>query len=287
MSVTASRSASSVATGTEAEELTDAERAAIEVAIAPKRIDRIITQLSYFSPLLLLLVWEGLSRAGILDARFFPPPSKILVVLWQDLASGELLTDVLATLSRFLVGYAMGVIPAIIIGVTLGLFSRVRQLISPIFQALYPVPKIAIFPLILFIFGVGEMSKYVIIAIGAFFPVLFNTLSGIVQMPQIYSDVAHNAGANPIQRCVTVIFPAVLPNIFTGLRLAAGVSYVLIAAAEFVGAKSGVGYYIWMSWETFTVGEMFAGIIVISTMGYLTLLLLDGLEYLLVPKSAR
>jgi NitT/TauT family transport system permease protein len=287
MSTLLASPAAVVATERQPPPLSDAERAKIEKAIQPKAYDRALTQLSYFSPLLLLLIWEGLSRAHLLDTRFFPPPSTILVVLWQDLASGELVADILATLSRFWVGYAMGAIPAIIIGVTLGLFSRVRQLISPIFQALYPVPKIAIFPLILFIFGVGEMSKYVIIAIGSFFPVLFNTLSGIVQMPRIYTDVAHNAGATRAQRCLTVILPAVLPSIFTGLRLAAGVSYVLIAAAEFVGAKSGVGYYIWMSWETFTVGEMFAGIIVISTMGYFTLLLLDFVEHLLVPKSAR
>src|SRR6185436_19074116 len=145
------------------------------------------------------------------------------------------------------VGYLMGAMPGIAIGLLLGLSRPFRRVLGPIFSALYPVPKIAILPLILLIFGVGDASKFVVIAIGVFFLMLYNTMSGVMQTPQIYLDVARNAGATRVQTFTRIAFPAALPSIFTGLKLAAGSSYIIIAAAEFLGARSGVGFFIWAS----------------------------------------
>src|SRR5690606_16670730 len=160
----------------------------------------------------------------------------------------------------------------LVLGLILGLSAPIRRILGPVFAALYPVPKIAILPLILLIFGPGDASKYVIIAIGVFFLMLYNTLGGVVQTPQIYLDVAKNARASRFQTFVRIALPSALPNIFTGLRLAAGSSYIIIAAAEFLGARSGVGFFIWASWQTFAVSRMFVGIVVISAMGYFTIL---------------
>ncbi|WP_244439641.1 ABC transporter permease [Nitratireductor aquibiodomus] len=106
----------------------------------------------------------------------------------------------------------------------------------------------------------------------------YNTMGGVLQTPQIYMDVAKNAGASRFQTFTRIAFPAALPSIFTGLKLAAGSSYIIIAAAEFLGARSGVGFFIWASWQTFAVSRMFVGIVVISVMGYLTILALEALE---------
>lgn len=272
----------------------DAERAAAQIELAqlearvrPAKLDKVLDIASLFSPLLLLLLWEAISRLGWIDARFFPPPSGIAHQMIDDFRSGELLDHIGATLSRVAVGYVMGGVPALLLGMTMGLFKRPRQILSPIFHTLYTVPKIAILPLILFIFGIGEMSKYVVIAIGAFFLILFNTLTGVLQIPSIYFDVAKNAGASRLQVYRTVALPAALPSIFTGLKLAAGTSYVLIAASEFVGAKTGVGYYIWSSWQLFSVPKMFVGIVVISAMGYLTITAIEGLQRVLIPYAGR
>ena len=157
----------------------------------------------------------------------------------------------------------------------LGVFTKARVVVAPILSALYVVPKIAIFPLVLVIFGIGDSSKWVIVAIGAFFLAFFNTLTGVMQTPRIYLDVARNTGASRLQFFSTVAWPAALPNMFTGLRLAVGTSFIVIAAAEFVGSKSGVGWMIWTAWQTMSVSRMFVGIIAISFMGYLSQLIIE------------
>lgn len=255
----------------------------IERLKAPARRERIYRILSYFSPLLLLLLWEVAAQVALIDRRFFPPPSAIAGTAWQMIASLELFDHIGATLRRVWVGYAMGAVPGVLLGLILGLSAPARRVLGPIFAALYPVPKIAILPLILLIFGVGDASKFVVIAIGVFFLMFYNTLGGVMQIPQIYLDVARNAGATKFQTFRRVALPSALPSIFTGLKLAAGSSFIIIAAAEFLGARSGVGFFIWASWQTFAVSRMFVGIVVISALGYLTILALEALERHFVP----
>lgn len=255
----------------------------MERLVAPARRDRIIRIVSYFSPILILVFWELSSRFGLVDRRFFPPPSAIVDTAWQMIASLELFRHIGATFQRVLVGYIMGAIPGIAAGLALGMSRGLNRFFGPIFAALYPVPKIAILPLILLLFGIGEMSKYVVVAIGVFFLMFYNTLGGVRQTPQIYLDVAHNAGASRLQTFWRIAIPSALPSIFTGLRLSAGTAYIVIAATEFLGAKSGVGFFIWASWQVFAVARMFVGIVTISLMGYLTILALELIERRLVP----
>jgi NitT/TauT family transport system permease protein len=250
---------------------------------APYRNERIYRTLSYFSPILILLLWEASAQLELIDRRFFPPPTAIMDTFLEMVVSLELFVHMGATLQRVAVGFLMGGIPGLVVGIVLGLFPRMRQIFGPIFSALYPVPKIAILPLILLIFGVGDMSKYVVIAIGVFFLMFFNTLGGVRQTPQIYLDVARATGATRLQTLRQIALPSALPQIFTGLKLSAGTSFIIIAAAEFLGARSGVGFFIWSSWQTFSVSRMFVGIVTISLMGYLTLLAIDLIERRLIP----
>jgi NitT/TauT family transport system permease protein len=263
------------------------DAAEIERRVRPPARERVFAIASYFSPIVILALWELLSRTERLDSRFFPAPTSIADTFWEELADGRLLSNAGATMQRVAVGYAMGAIPAILLGLTLGLFKRPRQLLGPIFAALYPVPKIAIFPLLLLIFGIGNMSKYVAIAIGVFFLVFYNTLGGVMQVPRIYIDVARNAGASRFQLFRTVAFPCALPNVFIGFRLAAATSFIVVAAVEFVGSRNGIGYYIWASWQTFAVSKMYVGIVVIATMGYLTTVLIEQAERRTVPWARR
>jgi NitT/TauT family transport system permease protein len=263
---------------TQAAPADEATREEVLQAVRPRKRERWFTFASYFSPLVILLIWEGSSRGELIDQRFFPPPSSIIDTFWEQLTDGRLPEHVRATLKRVAVGYAMGAIPAVALGILLGTFRWPRQIVTPIFAALYPIPKIAIFPLLLLIFGIGDMSKQVAVAIGVFFLVFYNTLSGVLQVPQIYTDVARSSGASRLQTFRTVSFPASLPNIFTGLRLAAGTAFIVIAAAEFVGARSGLGYFIWISWTTLAVSKMYVGIVVISVLGYIATLAITLLE---------
>jgi NitT/TauT family transport system permease protein len=239
--------------------------------------------LSIFSPVLLLVLWEVLVQVGILDKRFFPAPSSITTTFTNLITSGELWKHLTASISRILIGFALGAIPALLLGITMGLFRWPRAFFSPMIAALYPIPKIAILPLIMLIFGLGEPSKWVIIAIGVFFLVLYNTMAGVMNIPNIYLDVGKNFGASRIQFYWTIALPGALPLIFTGMKLAAGVALLIIVAAEFVGAKTGIGYLIWQSWQTFSVETMYVGLIVIAVLGYLVSLAMDELEHFLIP----
>lgn len=249
---------------------------------ARHRVDP-LALLSLFSPLLILVFWEVGARTGVVDTRFFSSPSAVLSTLGKLIASGEIVRHTGYSMMRAAAGLLLGGIPAVVIGLTMGLFPWVRAILQPIVGAIYPVPKLALLPLILLIFGLGEMSKIVVIAIGVFFPILINTTAGVLNINPIYRDVARSHGASRWNSYVTVALPGALPMIFAGLEIALSVSLLLIVAAEFVGAQNGLGYMIWNSWQTFSVERMFAGLIVISAIGYLSNIALHAVKARVIP----
>jgi NitT/TauT family transport system permease protein len=182
----------------------------VERLEAPVRRDRVFRIVSYFSPI--LIFWELASRGGLVDRRFFPPPSGIAETAWKMTASGEIFMHIWATFQRVAIGYMLGAIPGLLFGLALGSSVRLNRVLGPIFAALYPVPKIAILPLILLLFGIGELSKWIVVAIGVFFLMFYNTLSGVRQTPRIYLDVARNAGASRLQTFARISIPAALPS---------------------------------------------------------------------------
>lgn len=235
------------------------------------------------SPVLLLSVWELSSKLDLIDARFFPPPSEIIHYLIFTSPDEGLLGDISASLSRVFWGYLSGCTLGILVGIAMGMNNLIRNLFYPLVAVSYPIPKIAILPLIMLIFGIGEMSKIIVVAIGSFFLVLMNTLHGVESLAKIYHDVAQVYSVKRINKIFKIIIPGALPSIFTGLRLAIGYSLVIVVAAEFSGADAGIGYLIWQSWETFSIKSMYAGIFVISTLGFIFAITLDRLERYLVP----
>ncbi len=238
---------------------------------------------SLLSPLLLLLLWEVASRVGLVRIVFFPPPSAIVGEFFEMLISGILIKHVRISLFRVFAGFFAGTLPAVVIGLTMGLFPFVRKALEPVVAALYPIPKLALLPLIMLIFGLGETMKIVTIASGCFFLVLINTVAGVVNIEPIYLDVAKNYGASRKDFYLTVALPGAMPMIFTGLKLGMGVSLLLIVAAEYVGARSGIGYLIWTSYQTFNLEQMYIGLIMMSFFGYLFTLGLNELERIIIP----
>ena len=243
--------------------------------------------LSILSPIALLLVWELLVRAGLLDPRFFPPPSRVAVRFAAMVADGTLAQHLGISLLRVILGFAAGAIPAVVIGLTMGLFPVVRAVLEPIVAAIYPIPKIALLPLLLMIFGVGETFKVVTIALGCFTLVLVNTVAGVVNIERIYVDVARNFGASRLDFYRTVAWPGALPMIFAGLKLGMGVSLLLIVAAEMIGARSGLGYLIWNSYQVWDMAAMYIGLVLMSFFGYVFTMALNELERLVLPWRPR
>lgn len=243
--------------------------------------------LALLSPVLLLAMWEALVRLGVLDARFFPAPSAIVGTFVSLAASGELVQHLEASLQRVLLGFVVGAAPALALGLVMGLSRWARAALNPIIAATYPLPKSAILPLVMLIFGLGDASKVALVAIGVFYLVLMNTMAGVLTIPPIFFDVGRNLGASRLQTFRTIALPGALPLVFAGLRLGLGLGLILIVIAEIVGARSGIGYLIWQAWTIFQVERMYVGLVVIAVLGWLAALGLDSLERALVPWKPR
>jgi NitT/TauT family transport system permease protein len=243
--------------------------------IAAKRRDRII---SIASPIGLLVAWEIAARLGFVDVRFFPAPTTIIGVLVDLARSGELMENVGISLQRIMLGFFLGGIPGIIIGIVMGISRPVRAFVDPLIAATYPIPKSSILPLILLIFGLGEMSKVMMVAIGVFYPVAINATAGVLQISPIYLDVGKSFKASRWDTFRTIALPGALPFIMTGVKLGMGLALILIAVAEMVGARSGIGYMIWSAWETFSVGRMYAGLFIIALIGFVLSLAVNEVE---------
>jgi len=239
--------------------------------------------LAIMSPLALLALWEITAQVGLLDTRFFPAPTRIASQFVELVQSGELLANTWVSLQRLFFGFLLGGIPALILGLIMGLYRPIRAAIDPLIAATYPIPKSAVLPLILLIFGLGEMSKIVMVAIGVFFPVAINTIAGVLEIDRIYHDVSKNFGASRWQVFRTVALPGAMPLIMTGVKLGIGMGLILIAIAEMVGAKSGLGYMIWNAWQIFSVETMYVGILVISVLGVLFTVIMNELEQVIIP----
>jgi NitT/TauT family transport system permease protein len=250
-----------------------------QARLAARRRDRI---LSIASPLGLLIAWELAAQAGAIDVRFFPAPSAIIGKLIEMARSGELTDNVLISLERIVLGFLLGGVPAILIGIAMGIWRPVRAIVDPLIVATYPIPKSSLLPLILLIFGLGEMSKVMMVAIGVFYPMAINATAGVLQINEIYLDVGKSFKASPWDTFRTIALPGALPFIMTGVKLGAGLALILIAVAEMVGAKSGIGYMIWSAWETFAVRKMYVGLLVVAVIGFVISLVLNEVERLLI-----
>ena len=248
--------------------------------LASRRRDSLI---SFLSPLLLLGLWEVLVHLGQIDKRFFPAPSSIIAAAYELAITGKLHDHVFKSLWRLAQGFVLGGVPALVIGVLMGIWRPLRALVDPLISATFPIPKSSILPLVLLIFGLGEMSKIMMVAIGVFYPVAINATAGVLQINKVYMDVGRSFKASSWSVFWTVALPGALPFIMTGIKLGAGLGLVLIAVAEMIGAKSGLGYMIWSAWETFAVEQMYVGLMMFAIIGFLLSWSLDALERWLIP----
>jgi NitT/TauT family transport system permease protein len=238
------------------------------------------------SPIGLLLLWQLLLMAGLGDRRFIPAPTDIAVKFWELVANGELATHVGVTLYRVFAGFFAGVIPAVAMGLLMAMFKPVRIFFDPLIAVIFPIPKVALMPLLLLAFGFGDASKIALVAIAVFFPVIVNTYVGAANIEKIYWDVAKNYGASQTVLFTRVVFFGALPTIFAGLRIAMAVSFIVLVAAEFVASKTGIGYLIWNSWELLQVDIMFVGIVAVGILGLITSVLMQEIERKVIPWKA-
>ncbi|MET3394384.1 ABC-type nitrate/sulfonate/bicarbonate transport system permease component [Variovorax sp. 1140] len=218
-----------------------------------------------------LAAWEIAPRVipGI-NTKMFPPPSQVAgVFVEMTFRTGEIWPHVGASLLRALWGFLLGASCGIVAGVLTGRSATLRQFTDPVLHGLRAIPAIAIVPLAIVWFGLGDLSKVMLIAWGAFFPVWVNTFIGVRDIPVVYLRSAAALGAGPLATMVQVALPAALPFVFAGLRQATAVSFVVLVAAELVGAEQGLGFLISFAHLVFRVDIMFVGLLFLGAIGFL------------------
>lgn len=239
--------------------------------------------ISILTPLVLLAAWELAARTGAIDVIFFPAPMAILAEFVVMLRSGELIEHTVISLTRIIIGFSLGTALGMALGLAIGLNKTVAAMLQPLIDLTFPIPKVGLLPLVIIIFGLGEASKYVIIAISCFYLVVINTVAGVRQIDRTYLDVGRNYHADRLLMFTDVAFPGALPTIMAGVKISMGVSLIIIVSAESLAAKSGIGFLIWTSWQVFQVEKMYVGLLVSALLGLGFTVLLNFIERKLIP----
>ncbi|WP_330229194.1 ABC transporter permease [Nocardia sp. NBC_00508] len=216
---------------------------------------------------LFLLVWQLAPTVGLVDEVFLPPFSVVVQAFADLVASGEMWTHISASLSRSLVGYAIALSVGIPVGVSIAWYKPVADFLNPILELFRNTAALALLPVFLLILGIGETSKVAIVVYASFFPILLNTITGVRTVDPLLIKSAASLGFSPLRLFQKVILPAALPSIFTGLRMAAASSILVLLAAEMFGARAGLGYLITAAQQNFAIPNMYAGILAISLLG--------------------
>ena len=189
-----------------------------------------------------LALWEIVARLNLIPGQFFFPPfSTVVMEFYYLTANGVLGDNFLASLVRVLIGFCAGSIAGIAMGIIMGWREGINKTLHPIISLFYPIPAIGWLPLLMLWIGINEMLPITIIFICSFFPVLYNTITGIRNVNKDYIQAARTLGASDARILATVVMPLALPNIFTGLRLEAGMAWRVIVAAEMVAIPTGIG----------------------------------------------
>nr|WP_303657367.1 ABC transporter permease [Asticcacaulis aquaticus] len=209
-----------------------------------KSITRSLSRARWLSPLALLLLWEAGSRSGIIPARTLAAPSTVIETLWQMVVSGELPSNLLVSAGRVLLGLAIGVSSGIILGLVSGLSRQGEVAIDPLMQIKRTIPVVALTPLFIVWFGIGEVPKIALIAFATVFPVYLNLYSGIRGVDVRLVDAARSFGLSRLEQIWHVVLPGALPSLLVGLRYALSISIILLVIAEQINASAGLGYLI-------------------------------------------
>jgi NitT/TauT family transport system permease protein len=230
-------------------------------------------------PVLLLAGWEIFSRSGYLPRSLLPPPSAVLHALADWLLgldestqnySGTWLRDAFSSTWRVFVGFSIAALSATSIGIAIGWSRSVEKAIEPTLQMLRPIPPVSWIPLAIIWFGIADRPAIFLVFLGAFFPILMNTIHGVKTIDRNLIRAGAMMGATERQLLWNIVVPAALPSIFAGLRIAIGSAWMLTVTAEMVAVKSGVGYVLWDSYYFLRYDIVIGAMVSIGLLGYLS-----------------
>lgn len=226
----------------------------------------------------LVALWEGAVRGGLVSPVFLPAPSHVVAALYDLFARGTIWRHVGDSLYRIVLGWLAGTAAGLVAGFAVGIFSTARAAGLPLVSALFPVPKIALLPLLILWLGIGEASKVATIALGVFFPTVIATYSGVDGVARNLIRMAQSFDLPPRAILVKVVLPGTLPAILSGFRITASIALILLVAAEMIGAEYGIGAFILAAGNLYQTDQLLAGVAMLSALGLLIHTLLSRLE---------
>ena len=230
----------------------------------------------YILLIILLVLWQGLCGIKVIPTHLLPSPFNILLglkdLLVIGMPPGHLLPNhILYSLYRVTLGFLCAALLGIPLGLLMGGSHRLRRITNPLVELVRPIPPLAWIPIAILWFGIGMKSAAFIIFLGAFFPILLNTVSGVLTINPIYFEVAQTLNAQKKDIFFKVLVPGAVPSIFVGLRIGVGIGWMTLVAAEFTGVRTGygLGYMIMTARDIQRPDEILAGMLVIGLIGYL------------------
>ncbi len=215
----------------------------------------------------LIALWELGSRTGVIGQLVLPAPSEAFEAFRQLVETGTLWKHLGASLQRLIVGWTSGTVLGVVVGLAIGLFPVARAGLSPLVSAIFPIPKIALLPLFIIWFGIGEGSKVATILFGTFFPTVIATYAGVDNVDRTLIRMGQSFGLSWRSIVLKIIVPGALPAILSGFRISASIAIVLLVAAEMIGAEFGVGAYILIAGSFMSTDQLIAGVALLSVMG--------------------
>ncbi|MDD5222807.1 MAG: ABC transporter permease [bacterium] len=224
----------------------------------------------WWSPLLVLLAWELISRQGWISPQLLPSLESVGGALVSLFSSGDLLRHLGISLLRVILGFSLATVVGVSLGLAMGWFKWWRGFFDPLVEILRPIPPMAWIPLAILWMGIGETSKIYIIFYGAFFPIVINTTLGVKSIDGNLLKMARSMNLRGWLLFKEVIFPGSLPAVMTGLRIGLGVGWMCLVAAELIAAESGIGYLIEESKELLRTDRVVLGMLLIGAMGILS-----------------
>lgn len=228
-------------------------------------------------PAFMVLLWYAASHLGWVDRTFVPAPDDVLRTWFQwaagegtDPYSGTWLTHALNSTYRVFVGFVLASVVGVVLGLLIGWFRIVANLVDPVIQILRPIPITAWVPFAVIFFGIRDASAYFLIALGAFFPIVVNTAAGVAQTPPLLIRAARMLGIRRHMLIPRVVLPSAMPYIFTGLRIGIGLAWVLVIVAEMLAVKSGLGFVLWDAYYFLRMDIIIAAMLSVGLLGFVS-----------------
>lgn len=230
----------------------------------------------------LLLLLEAVVEAGWVKRALLPPPSAVGLVLWDLLVAGAIFPPLAETLARLAQGFAIGGVLAVLVGLAMGHFPALHDLLEPLVELVRPLPKSALVPVLILFLGLGEPMKVTSVALAVFFPVLVATIQGVRGVDPVLLDAARTFGHSNLRILFRIVLPAALPFVLAGARISLGLGLVLATLSEMLAGTGGVGFLILDMQRSFRVRQMYAWIVILAVVGLLLNSLFLALESLLL-----